>query len=174
MQIVASKDIGKLGPSVSSPVTISWHWAYHLPGYLIWLVVAVLLQRRENRTPQAWLILLPMVAVVVALRMLTRLLSLQGDSTDTTGGFVLTVAVAWTCVWLASPSLSRLCGTAFCVALGLMLLVGVLAYFGRFEVAVDETMAIWTGFVAAASGTLLIAVLLSRYCRGAQYRSKPF
>ena len=108
MQIVASQDIGKLGPSVSSPVTISWHWAYHLPGYLIWLVVVVLLQRRENRTPQAWLILLPMAAVVVALRMLARLLSLQGDSTDTTGGFVLTVAVAWTCVWLVSPSLSRL------------------------------------------------------------------
>ena len=174
MQIVASQDLGKLGPSVSSPVTISWHWAYHLPGYLIWLVVAALLQRRKT-APHKHGFTPSFCSRRRRPADVARLLSLEGDSTDTTGGFVLTVAVAWTCVWLVSPSLSRFrAGTAFCVALGLMLLVGVLAYFGQFEIAVDETMAIWTGFVAAASGTLLIAVLLSRYCRGAQYRSKPF
>lgn len=60
LSLVATRDLGGLGPAETEPVTIEWRWYYHLFGRTVWILVALLLVVvKENRRLEAWAILIP-------------------------------------------------------------------------------------------------------------------
>lgn len=60
---VASADLGGLGAKEGPPARLNWTLANLMPRLLPWLVVLALLALPSNRTAQAWLIWVPLVAV---------------------------------------------------------------------------------------------------------------
>lgn len=62
MKIVASGDIGDLGPKDGTPVSYRWHPWYHVLGALPWLLpAAAFILLKENRRSQVFWILLPVL-----------------------------------------------------------------------------------------------------------------
>jgi hypothetical protein len=43
LSIVASQDIGAVGPRDGQPVVFDWRWYHYLPGLPVWIVVFVVL-----------------------------------------------------------------------------------------------------------------------------------
>ena len=61
LRIVASQDIGSLGPKDGSPTIFHWRWYYNFPLLPCWAILLVLLLApKANRNRQAYLILIPM------------------------------------------------------------------------------------------------------------------
>jgi hypothetical protein len=60
LSIVASFDLGKYGPGKTEPILVEWHWYCHFwPQYAGWiLILALLILVKENRSWQAWTILI--------------------------------------------------------------------------------------------------------------------
>jgi len=107
--------------------------------------------------------------------MLVRLLSMPEDFAGTTGGFLVTVAVLWGCVWLLAQRLAAWnAGTRLFFAFAVMLSIGVLASLGRIGFTMDQEATLWVGFVAGASVALLAGMMLGRYFCGESYRAKRF
>lgn len=62
LKIVASGDIGDLGPKEGTGITYNWSILYNVAGWLPWLlVIAALVLLKENRRGAAYLILLPVL-----------------------------------------------------------------------------------------------------------------
>lgn len=63
---MALNDLGDLGRTESDPVTYTWSFIDNLSGLVVWVaVLIVFILFRENWTPKAFLILLPMFVVSV-------------------------------------------------------------------------------------------------------------
>jgi hypothetical protein len=101
-KIVASFDIGKLGPSQSAPVVVSyvaiWHWSLLLGC----LILAPLFLMRSNRCGRAWTALIP---VLVALPPCWMVEQSGGDGL---GSLLLAPMVALAALALAGEPLARL------------------------------------------------------------------
>jgi hypothetical protein len=64
LRIVASQDIGDLGPKEGKAVAYNWKWYYNiLPLSLFFILILLLVFVRANRTPRAWLIFVPLLIV---------------------------------------------------------------------------------------------------------------
>ncbi|UCG57037.1 MAG: hypothetical protein JSU70_19505 [Phycisphaerales bacterium] len=62
LKIVASQDIGDLGPAHSEPVFYYWTWFHSIPSLALWVVLALaIVLVKANRRAQALLILVPML-----------------------------------------------------------------------------------------------------------------
>jgi hypothetical protein len=126
-------DIGGLGPHESEPVPLEWQWYYHFPSFAGWaLIVALLWLIKENRSRQAWLILIPFLLLSEILRPWTEsiLRTLSSRAEQTYGLPLQWLVVVWTAVWLTSPWLARrrpavaFVGVLMCAAI-----VGIVAEF---------------------------------------------
>ena len=136
MTIVASSDLGDLGPSESEPVLVEWHWYYHWPILAGWIFVgALLVLVKENRNRQGWAILIPFVLLSGILwPWLQRLLASSPMPVDQYELCVQWVLAALTALWLISPWLARLHPILACaLALGLSATIGFAAQFGVLE-----------------------------------------
>ena len=99
LRIVASHEIGGFGTSISQPVVVHWRWYYHVPTLPLWgLIALLLLVPKTNRRREAWLILVPLGLVLLVWRMPLALLGVADGSTEMTGFFVVTGAMAWSVV----------------------------------------------------------------------------
>jgi hypothetical protein len=156
---VVSPNLGELGPCNNKTVVVQSPWYYSLLGFADWaLIGALLVLVKENRSWQAWTILLPFGLLSEILRPWTeRILSwfsTQAAQFDSLAGLVVFgpnwdgympygeqydfpfqwLVVAWTVVWLLSPWLAR-CRPlpAFVLAMGLAAILGVMDQFGVYQ-----------------------------------------
>jgi len=154
LRIVASQDIGQLGPKDGSPVAFHWRWYYSVPTLPLWaLIVLLLVVPKANRHRQAWLILVPLGVVLLVWRMPMALFSMPDGPTETIGFFVGSVAMAWSTVWLVGHWLGgRSRKVAFFLILAAMTAIGLLSYWCHYA----DT----DGLVLSMIGFDLVAVVL--------------
>ena len=67
LRIVASGELGDLGPAEGQAVSFKWNLLYSLSGLVVWSILVVALLARPNRSTQGWLILVPVLVGVVIL-----------------------------------------------------------------------------------------------------------
>ncbi len=174
LSVVASSDLGDLGPHESEPVVVEWHWYEHLPYFFGWLLIlALLVVVRENRNGQAWTILIPSLLLYFVLwPWIVRLLGLDASTEEILGDPIQLLIVGWTAVWLLSPWLARYRPSVFfLLALVLVLLMVAVFYFAVYQSSDIQSMLF---FYSTAIFTLLVGISLTvRSCRGV-YRPKAF
>ena len=76
LKVIASHDIGALGPREGEPVTYNWSFLISLFRMLPWLTLIILLLLRPNREWKAWLVIIPLIVVYLGLFLLERVLAL--------------------------------------------------------------------------------------------------
>ena len=170
LSIVVSQNLGHLGKKESSPVVVDWQWYYHVPSLGLWIVLAALLILvRSNHCFQAWLIVLPVLAVQLGWSMLARLLSLPAGGAESFGGVLVALAASWAAVWLlASWFAQRGILTGLALALGLMSATGS-AYFvtvydiGSMDQAVFTIISFLAGALILLGASALAAVSCQRW-----------
>lgn len=143
LSIVASQDLGDLGPDASAPAIIHWRWYHHFPSLgLGVLLVALLFLPKFNRCAQAWLILLPVLAVSLAWSMVARLLFLSVEVAESFGGVLVALAASWAAVWLLAPWIARRrIVTGLVLAMVVMLAGGGVYFFSVYDLgSADEMM----------------------------------
>ena len=174
LNVVATLDLGGLGPHKSEPVLVEWQWYYHLPSFAGWaLIVALLVLVKENRNRQAWLILTPFLLLSEILWPWTeRILALVLGNADQYEAEFQWLVVAWTAVWLISPWLARRRpALAFVLALVFAMIVGVVAEFGLYQhLAIGMSLMNYLAWAFA----LLLAFTLSGLCCQKSYRPRRF
>jgi len=167
--------VGNVGPGKAPPVFCEWRWYYHLPSLSLWgLVALALVVPKENRKPQAWLILIPLFLVMALWQMPVRLLSLPPSAANPLGFMVNSVAMAWTVVWLLGHRLgSRHRVAAFFWMLGVMLVIGLWAYVGEYGTRLTSEMLMLIPYGVCALGLLSSMALARLFCRKTD-RPGPF
>ena len=140
--MVATRDLGGLGPSETEPVLLEWRWYYHVPGLAIWVLVAALLVLvKDNRSRRAWTILMPAILLTtVVWPLIVRLtgrtwVALFCFTRDEQADFAFNSLVAgWVALWLTAPWLARRrASVAFLLALAFLLLSGIVAHVCAFS-----------------------------------------
>ena len=169
LRIVASQEITGVGTCVSDPVVVDWHWYYNAATAAPWALIALLLVvPKANRNRQAWLILIPPVAVLIVWRGLALLLGVSVASEQQTSCLVMSAAMAWTAVWLLGHWLrSRYSTVRFFSILAVMAGVGALSLFCS-GAGDDSSMplvafAVYYGLVVV--GLVAAMMLAGRFCR---------
>jgi hypothetical protein len=166
LRIVASQDIGQLGPKDGAPVPFHWRWYYHCPAWLLWaLLLLSLIVPKANRHRQAWLILIPLGLVLLVWRLPARLFSLPDGATETLDFFVVSVSMAWTMVWLLGHWLAiRNRSITFLLILAVMLAIGLLSHYCHSESS-DGLMSSLIGYCLYVVPLPLAMMLAGYSCR---------
>jgi len=164
LRFVASWDLGGLGPSESESATIQWQWYYHPPGFAGWMLIGVLLVLvKDNRSRQAWTILIPFLLLTEIVWPMARFLwpVLLGQQQDLLFQALVT---AWTALWLVSPWLAR-CrpAAAIVLVLGLAATLGVVAQLGVYRRL--DSGPFLPGYSALILALVLAFVLCGVSCR---------
>ncbi len=168
MKVVAYQGIGQLGDEESKPAFVQWQWAYYLPSLLIWLIVGLLLVvPKANRNRQAWLILIPPVLVITLWPMPFRLMPMPAEFALSFGLVFVSLAKAWTVVWLIGHWLARLHPLfSFLLTLAVMPAVGALCFLGEYGAIATDELLRWSIAFGILPFVLLAAMALSRFhCR---------
>jgi len=135
LKIVASQDIGELGPKEGTAVLYKWKWYYSIPGFALWLVLlGAIVLVKANRNPRALLILLPLLAVNLLWFGFVKLLQFPSSSRAQFDSLFASYTVGISVLWLFAHKLgNRNRFVAFLVAFVLMAvlgLVGAVSYSG--------------------------------------------
>ncbi len=170
-----SHDLGPLGAEQGEPVVFQWRWYDNAPMLPLWLGLALLLVvPGQNRNWQAWTILvLPLGAAVLQLLFFLPGLG-QSAGFDSFVQFTMTLAVAWSAVWLLVPYLATRTRTAgLFSSLAVMLAAGLIAYVGYFGAWVSlehvAVILLWCIACVALVGGIMRS---GRSCRAAYHPSK--
>lgn len=175
LKIVATLRLGVYG-SGESAVVVPWRWYDHVPAIpLLVPIVLPLVLVKSNRSWQAWLIVLPLLAVAILWRLLAGLLFMPPSSAETLGFFAVSLAAAWSVVWLLGDWLARLGKlSGLLVACALSLAMVSLSFVCHRGFAADMEslwMLVPLGWFPCA---LVFAAALSAYCCGGRYRASRF
>ncbi|MHC4085349.1 MAG: hypothetical protein ACYSWZ_02895 [Planctomycetota bacterium] len=168
LRIVASQDIGELGPKEGKAVIYNWKW-YHsvLPLSLFFTLVLILVFVRANRTPRAWLIFVPLLIVNLLWSLLSKILGV-GSANMVVFSVLFhsyTVGIA-SLLLLGHKIANRRRFITFLLALAIMAvasLIGVISY-GMTDFS-NEGLAIIIILGVLALSMLLGFVLSGRRCR---------
>ncbi len=165
-----------MGPRNSSPTAVEWRWYYHVPSLGLWgVLVALLVLVKPNRRAQAWLILLPVIAVVLGGSMLARLLSMPSSAAEGFAGFLVALSASWAAVWLLAPWLARRrVAAAISLALVVMLAVGAVFFLSVCDFGAFDELTFWIVLHMAGAPALLAATALSAHRCRAGYRPRRF
>ncbi len=155
-----------LGPREGQPVDFQWHWYYNVPGLPQWILLLLMaVVPKRNRSWQAWLILLPPLALVVFWLLILVVIP-DSSELDIIGQFLTAVAIAWSSVWLMGPGLlGRDRVRTFLAACAMTLAVGVVGYVGYFGFWVSAGMT-WPliGIWAISTMPLIVVTALTGWC----------
>jgi hypothetical protein len=176
LTIVATQALGDLGPGERGSLVFSWRWYYHVPSLVLWvLIVLLLVLTKANRHRQAWLILVPLLAVAVFWRMIARLLFMPPSVAEPFGNVVISLAASWAVIWLLGDWLARRHGAvAFSSALVAMLAVGGLSYLSVHGIGSAEDLLLWAMLHGVGSLALLLPMTLAGFCCRWEYRAGRF
>ncbi len=174
LRLVATRELGDLGPSKTEPIVIEWRWYYHLPSLAIWIVVACLFVFvKENRNWQAGTILVPAILLAgVGWPLLVSwvpqwrgVFCFVPDEDQADFAFRSLIG-AWTALWLMAPWLARRrISVAIICAMAFLLLFGVAAHTIAFSgaLSVSPSTLSWLRSLDAGIlwyGTTALALLL--------------
>ena len=139
------------------------------------MLVALLVLVKPNRRAQAWLILLPVLAVALGGSLFARLLSMPPSAADGFGGFLVALAASWAAVWLLAPWLApRRVAAAIALALVVMLAVGAVYFLSVCDFGLIDESRMWIVIHVAGAIALLVATALAaRRCRSG-YRPRRY
>ncbi len=169
LEVRVSHDLGALGAEEVRPVFFQWRWYDNAPMLPLWLGLTLLLViPRQNRHWQAWTILaLPLPAAALQLLFLVPGFD-QSVEFDSFVQFTVTMAVAWSAVWLLVPYLpTRHRAAGFFSAMAVMLGAGLTAYVGYFGAWVSSDQLSLLGFWCIGCIALPGGIMLSGVsCRG--------
>ncbi len=142
MRIVASCDLGALGPGVGEPSLYNWHWHYNVPGLALWVILAVaMVVPKANRTRAVLPILVPVLLVKLVWLGMALLLQLTTSDDETFAVVVQSLVVGSAVLWLLGHMLAKHTGwKAMVLALGLTLGIAVA---GAFSVTDFSRRTIW-------------------------------
>ena len=155
LRIVASQDLGQLGPHEGSPVAFHWRWWYHVPTLPLWAIVLLLLVvPKANRHRQAWLILVPLALVLLVPRMLATLFAMPDEAAELLGYSLASFAMAWSAVWLVGHRLATGSRT-----ITFLLIVAAMSAIGAFSEFCRSGNA--AGLLSSSIGFGLVAAILS-------------
>lgn len=160
--MLVSHELGSLATEQGEPVLIQWRWYDNAPMLPLWFGLALLLiVPRPNRHWQAWTILaLPLPAAALQLFFFVPGLG-ESAGFDAFVQFTVTLAIAWSAVWLLVPYLATgHRAAAFFSAMAVMLAAGLVAYVGYFGALVSwehlHMVGLWcVGSVGLVGGLLL-------------------
>ena len=165
LSIVASSDLGALGPREGSPVTYTWVLPSIAPLLLPWLAILALLALKPNRRAAAWWIWLPLGCVIAFTLAPPAILP---SGTNFFLDVIAALAAGLAAVWLLSNYLrqSHRLVTFLCL---LLALAGFSALAFVSQQAGSLSIELFQGGIALALGVLVSAVALSLaglLCRG--------
>lgn len=168
LKIVASQEIGQLGPKEGEAVIYNWKWYYNVLRSLLWLgLIPLLVVVKGNRNPRAWLIFIPLVIVNLCWSIFTRFLGTGSISTAMFSVMFHSLAVGIAALWLLGHKIgNRNRFVTFLLALAIMAvaaLAGVISY-GMTDFS-GQAPAILM-FLAVLAFTMLLAFVLTGWrCR---------
>jgi hypothetical protein len=125
LSVVASFDLGAYGPNETEPIQVEWHWYSHFwpqgAGWILILVLLILV--KENRSWQAWIVLILFFALA---ELFVPWVGHSERMPRDEIAFFRAIIVAWTAAWLLGPWLAK-CrpAVAFVLVLGQALLIGM-------------------------------------------------
>jgi hypothetical protein len=106
LRVVVTQDLGDNGVVECDPVEFPWRFYYAVPTWPIWAIILLLLiLPKANRKPQAWLIFIPVIGIMLAWRMLAQLFGLPDVAMTESGSILFT--------WILANGVIWLCGFAF-------------------------------------------------------------
>ena len=168
LTIVASSDLGGLGSKDGSPVIYDWVLPSLAPMLLPWLAILAVLALKPNRRAAAWLIWLPLGAVVACAQAPLEILQLGSYSLLDA---IPALAMGLAAVWLLSNKLRRqnrfvtfLCVLPVLAGFSGLALVSKLDW-SSIEETILPAMALALGVLASAVALSLCGLV----CRG-RYR----
>ena len=167
MKIIASQDIGELGPNQGTAVVYDWKWYYSTSSLALWLVlIAAFIFIKANRYPQALLILVPLLIVNLLWLAFKKVLLFSSADTQMFSMVFNSLVVGITALWLLGHKLgNRNRFVTFILALAVLAvtgLVGSISYGTGFS---QETAKVAI-FLAVSAFTMLFAfVLAAWHCR---------
>jgi len=176
LSIIASHGLGELGTGESAPTLVRWRWYYHVPSLSLWVLILLLLVLvKGNHNWQAWLILVPPLAIAILWRMFTRLVSMPPSMAEPVGNLFVSLAGAWGIVWLLGHWLSSRRGAAaLSLALAVMFTVGGLSYFIGDGSSSGENLVLWAVPFGGGAVVLLASMVLGRWCCRREYHTGRF
>jgi len=126
LRIVASADLGDLGPTDGKPVLYYFSPLYHAQGFIPWLLLPLpFIALKENRTAQAAWILAPVVLLsVVFWGVMTVLKPASGDAVQMSGLFRI-LLFGFSMIWLCADRIGNR-GRLIAFALGALVYFGFL------------------------------------------------
>ena len=165
---MAVNDLGDLGPKESDPVTFTWSFIDNLSGLVVWVaVLIVFILFRENWTPKAFLILVPVFVASIVWLGLKKVPGMQSGSVVMfdiiINSFVAGIAVLWL---LADRIGNRNRLVTFLLAvvvMAIMCALGIVSL-GEFKLSADMA-GISVVFVVLTAIVLLAFVLTGWMCR---------
>ena len=108
LRIVASQDIGELGPKEGKAVIYNWKWYYNvLPLLLLFTLVLLLVFVRANRTPCAWLIFVPLLIVNLLWSLFAKVLGVGSADTAVFSVLFHSYVVGIAALWLLGHKIAN-------------------------------------------------------------------
>ncbi len=168
LRIVASQDIGELGPKEGKAVAYNWKWYYNiLPLSLFFTLILLLVFVRANRTPRAWLIFVPLLIVNLLWSIFLKVLGTGSVQTSVFSVLFHSYTVGIASLWLLGHKIAnRRRFITFLLTLVIMAvtgLIGIVSY-GMTDFS-DEGLAILMCLGVLAFTMLLGFVLAGWMCR---------
>ncbi len=168
LRIVASQDIGELGPKEGKALIYNWKWYYNvLPLSLFFTLVLLLVFVRANRAPRAWLIFVPLLIVNLFWSLFSKVLGVDSANIVVFSVLFHSYTVGIASLWLLGHKIAnRRRFTTFILALAIMAiagLIGIISY-GMTDFS-DEGLAILMSLGVLALTMLFGFVLAGRLCR---------
>jgi hypothetical protein len=169
LRIVPTQELGQLGLLQGAPTLFRWHWCYHTATAPLWaLILLLLVIPKANRNRQAWLILIPLVAVLALWHTFAVSLGMSAQSAQFLGILIVSGTMAWTAVWLLGHWLGSRYGiVTFFLIHAVMFAVGALSLYCSGEENSDVmpyfVYAVYYSF--AVFGLVTAMMLAGRLCR---------
>jgi hypothetical protein len=170
LKIIASQDIGELGPNQGTAVVYDWKWYYSTSSLALWLaLIAAFIFIKDNRNPQALLILVPLLILNLLWLAFKKVMVFGSADIEMFGMVFNSLVVGITVLWLFAHKLgNRNRFVTFLRALALMAvlgLVGAISYCGL-------TFSQQTGGEVIILAMLALAMLLGFVLAGWQCRNR--
>ncbi|RKY09073.1 MAG: hypothetical protein DRP66_03070 [Planctomycetota bacterium] len=165
---MASNDLGNLGSKESAPVTYTWRFIDNLSGLAVWVILLIVfILFRENWTPKAFLILLPMFVVNILWIGVKKATGMPSSAAGMFDVMFNSFTIGMATVWLVSHKFAGL--NRFVIFL-LSLIVMVLVYaLGIFSFSglefTSEAIVVTIFFCIVTAATFLAFALTGWRCR---------
>ncbi len=161
-------DLGDLGSKESAPVTYTWSFIDNLSGLVVWVaVLIVFILFRENWTPKAFLILVPVFVASIVWLGLKMVPGMQSGSVVMfdiiVNSFVAGIAVLWLLAERIGNRNRLVTFLLAVVVMAIMCTLGIVSL-GEFKLSADMA-GISVVFAVLAAIVLLAFVLTGWMCR---------